>query len=51
LPDALSITRRLEMIANGLAVLAGQPLENTLVMIEVGRVRVRRETEVGHHLV
>jgi predicted nuclease of predicted toxin-antitoxin system len=42
LPDALSITRRLEMIANGLAVLAGQPLENTLVMIEVGRVRVRR---------
>ena len=42
LPDALSITRRLEMIANGLAVLAGQPLENTLVTIEVGRVRVRR---------
>jgi predicted nuclease of predicted toxin-antitoxin system len=42
LPDALSITRRLEMIANGLAVLAGQPLENTLVTIEVGRVRVHR---------
>jgi Phage derived protein Gp49-like (DUF891) len=40
--QALSITRRLEMIANGLAVLAGQPLENTLVTIEVGRVRVHR---------
>jgi hypothetical protein len=38
----LSITERLEIIANSLAVLAGQPLENTLVTIEAGRVRVRR---------
>jgi predicted nuclease of predicted toxin-antitoxin system len=47
LPDALSITRRLEMIANGLAVLAGQPLENTLVTIEVNILDARRFRSAG----
>lgn len=42
LPDRLAIGQRLHIIADGLALLAGQSLENALVTIEVRRVRVRR---------
>jgi len=42
LPDTFSIGRRLQVIMDGLALLAGQPLADALVMIEAGRVRVRR---------
>ena len=42
LPDTLSIGTRLTTIMDGLAALAGQPLDNALVVVEVGRARIHR---------
>jgi predicted nuclease of predicted toxin-antitoxin system len=41
-PDTLAIAHRIEVIATGLAGLAGQPRQDALITIEAGRVRVRR---------
>ena len=42
LPDSLTTGRRLEVILDGLATLAGEVLYEAVVTIEVGRVRVHR---------
>jgi predicted nuclease of predicted toxin-antitoxin system len=41
-PDTLTVGRRMDVILDGLATLAGQSLDDTLVIIEPQRVRVRR---------
>jgi predicted nuclease of predicted toxin-antitoxin system len=42
LPDTLTISRRLDVILDGLETLAAEQLENAVATIEVGRVRVHR---------
>lgn len=42
-PDTLSIAQRLQVIVDGLGLLAGQSFKDTLVTIEIGHVRVRRQ--------
>lgn len=41
-PDTLSPAQRKRLMLRELALLAGQLLDNTLVIIEPGRVRIRR---------
>lgn len=41
LPDTLPIARRVEIILTGIAAVANEPLQNKVVTVEVGRVRIR----------
>lgn len=42
LPETAPLSDRLQEVMNALRALAGQSLENTLVIVEQGRIRVRR---------
>lgn len=42
MPDRLTLTQKIDVIMGGLAGLAGQSLANAVVIIEPGRVRIRR---------